>query len=111
MINQVNSGEVIMYTNSTGSTITAGTVIAIGKICGIAINDIANLATGAVSLKGCYTLTKKTATDVIPQGTVLVYDSGVEAASAASTLDAVIVGHAAAASSSASTTVDAILGL
>jgi predicted RecA/RadA family phage recombinase len=100
-----------MYPNSTGSTITAGSVIAIGKICGIAINDIPNLTSGAVSLKGCYRLTKKTGTDVIAQGTVLVYDAGVEAATAASTLDAVIVGRAAAASSSASTTVDAILGL
>lgn len=111
MINQVNSGEVIMYTNGTGSTITAGTVIAIGKICGIAINDIANGSAGAVSLKGCYTLTKKTAGDDISQGTVLKYNSGVEAASAGSTLDTVIVGRAAADAGTAATTVDVILGL
>lgn len=111
MINQIDSGVVVSYTNATGSDIAAGAVVVMGKMCGIAIVDIANGATGNVSIKGKYKLTKKTATDVIAQGTVLVYDAGVEAASAASTLDAVIVGHAGAASSSASTTVDAILGL
>lgn len=111
MINQVNSGEVVMYSNS-GSAISAGDIVVMGKICGIAINDIpATTGVGAVAIKGCFRLTKKTASDVIAQGTVLVYDSGVEAASAASTLDAVIVGHAAAAAGTASTTVDAILGL
>lgn len=111
MKNQVNRGEVLMYANSIGSTITAGSLVVMGKICGVAINDIPNLTSGAVSIKGCFTLDKKTAGDVITQGTVLVYDSGVEAASAGTTLTAVVVGHAAAASSSAVTTVDVILGL
>jgi predicted RecA/RadA family phage recombinase len=111
MKNQVNSGEVVVYTNATGSDIVAGQVVVMGKMCGIAVNDIANTESGAVSLKGTYTLTKKTASDVIGQGDVLVYDAGVEGASAASTLDAVIVGHAAAASSAGATVVNAILGM
>ena len=111
MINQVSSGAVVNYTNATGSDIAAGALVTMGKICGIAIVDIANEASGAVSLEGVFTLTKKTATDVIAQGTVLINNSGVVAASAGTTLDAVIVGRAAAASSSAVTTVDVKLGL
>jgi len=111
MKNQIDSGVVVSYTNGTGNDIAAGALVIMGKMAGVAVNDIANGATGAVSVKGKYQLTKKTATDVITQGTVLVYDSGVEAASAGTTLTAVVVGHAAAASSSAVATVDVILGL
>lgn len=111
MINQVNSGEVVMYSNS-GSAISAGDIVVMGKVCGIAINDIAaTTGVGAVAIKGCFRLTKKTAGDNIAQGTVLKYNSGVEAVSAAATLDAVIVGRAAAAAGTAATTVDVILGL
>ena len=111
MINQVNSGEVVMYTNATGSDISSGAIVVMGKVCGIAINDIANGTSGAVAIKGCFRLTKKTAGDNIAQGTVLKYNSGVEAASAGATLDTVIVGRAAAAAGTAATTVDVILGL
>ena len=109
--NQINEGTIVSYTNATGSDIAANAVVVMGKMVGIALNDIANGASGAVAVKGSFQVSKKTATDVIAQGTVLVYDSGVEAASAGTTLDGVVVGHAAAASSSAVTTVDVILGL
>lgn len=111
MLNQVHSGAVVNYTNATGSDIAAGALVTMGKICGIAINDIANGASGAVSLEGVFRLTKKTAADAIALGTILINNSGVTAASAGTTLDAVIVGRAAATSISGATTVDVKLGL
>ena len=64
MKNQIDSGVVVSYTNGTGNDIAAGALVIMGKMAGVAVNDIANGATGAVSVKGKYQLTKKTATDV-----------------------------------------------
>ena len=111
MINQIDSGATIVYANASGSTISAGDIVVFGKMIGIAVADILNGAEGVLSVDGKYQLTKKTATDELAQGTVLVYDSGVKAATAASTLDAVIVGRVAGASANGDTTVDTILGL
>ncbi len=98
MNNAISKGNVIEYTNSTGSKINSGAVVAIGKFCGVAVTDIANGATGAVAVEGIFKVTKKTKTDVINLGDHLVYSSGVKVASAASTLDAVTVGYAVKAS-------------
>ena len=112
MKNQVDSGSVVSYSNATGSTILAGAVVVMGKMAGIAINDIPNNTVGMVSIAGRYTLTKKTATDVIAQGAVIIDNSGIVVASAGTDLvNVVLVGRAAAASSSAVATVDVKLGL
>jgi len=111
MINQIDSGATIEYTNGTGSTISGGALVVIGKMVGVAVVDIIDGATGILVIKGKFNLTKKTAGDDITQGAVLVYDSGVEMASAGSTLDAIIVGRAAKAAGTAATTVDVTLGL
>ena len=112
MKNQVDSGSVVSYTNATGSAISAGDVVIMGKMAGIAINDIANGATGMVSIAGRYTVTKKAATDVVAQGAILIDNSGIVVASAGTNLvNVCVVGRAAAASSSGVATVDVKLGL
>lgn len=111
MKNQIDSGTVINYANASGSTISGGDVVVIGKMVGIAVVDIADGENGAVALKGKYTLDKKTTGDDITAGAVLKYDSGVEMVSAGATFDTVIVGRAAQAAGTAATTVEVILGL
>ena len=112
MKNQIDAGLTVNYTNATGADIKAGAVVPMGLLCGIAIVDIDNGASGEVSLSGTYRLAKKTATDAILQGDILVADSGPKKISAGTTIvDAVVIGRAMAASNSATTTVDVKLGL
>lgn len=112
MKNQLNSGAVVKYTNATGTDISAGDVVLMGRIAGVAIVDITNGGVGNVALKGVYRLAKKTATDVIAQGALLRDDTGIVVASAAADIFAItVVGRAVAASNSATATVDVALGL
>lgn len=110
MVNIINDGNVIQFTNSTGSKISSGAVVVIGKFCGVAMTDIENGATGSVSVKGQFILPKKTKTDVIAVGDQLVYDSGIKVISAATTLPIVRVGYATKASTATEETVNVLLG-
>lgn len=56
----VQDGDVLDYTNTSGSTITSGTPVVMGNIIGVALADIANNATGAVAIDGVFTLPKVT---------------------------------------------------
>lgn len=69
----VQPGKVIDYTNGTGSTITANSVVVIGALIGIAIDDIANGAVGPVQIDGVFTLPKVSGA-VIAQGETLTWD-------------------------------------
>jgi predicted RecA/RadA family phage recombinase len=112
MNNTVCDGNIIEYTNSTGSKINSGAVVVMGKFCGVAVADIPNGATGAVAVEGVFDLPKKTTTDTMAVGDALSYNSGVVkvAGSTGITIGKdVIVGYAVQASSSASTTVRAKL--
>lgn len=71
--NFVQPGDVIDWTNGTGGTKTAGSVIAIGQMLGVALVDIANGATGSVAIRGVFTVPKVSAA-VIAAGESLVYD-------------------------------------
>ena len=102
MNNTVCDGNIIEYTNSTGSKINSGAVVVMGKFCGVA----------AVAVEGVFDLPKKTTTDTMAVGDALSYNSGVVkvAGSTGITIGKdVIVGYAVQASSSASTTVRAKL--
>ena len=108
MNNVVNDGNVIEYTNGTGSKINSGAVVVIGKFCGVAVADIENGATGAVAIEGVFDLPKKTTTDTMAVGDAIKNDSGLVkvAGSAGLTIGKdVIVGYAVQASSSATETV------
>lgn len=71
--NYVQDGNVIPYTNGTGSTITRGSVVRVGQILGIALDNIANGAVGQVQIKGVFTVPKVSAA-VIAAGESLVWD-------------------------------------
>lgn len=70
---QVNTGSVLRWTNGTGSAVTAGTVVVVGTILGIALVNIANTAAGAVAITGRHTVPKVSAA-VIAQGEDLTWD-------------------------------------
>lgn len=71
--NFVQPGNVIDYTNGTGSTITSDSVVKVGNMLGVALVDIANGATGAVSCCGVFTVPKVSGA-VIAQGESLTWD-------------------------------------
>lgn len=58
--NYIECGDVFQYTNATGATITAGTVVKIGSVVGVALVDIADGATGSVMTEGVFSLPKAT---------------------------------------------------
>lgn len=70
--NFVQPGEVIDFTNA-GTAITAGSVVAIGQMLGVALVDIANGATGSVQIKGVFEVPKVSGA-VIAAGESLVWD-------------------------------------
>ena len=69
----VMSGEVIDYV--AGSNITSGQVLVIGVRVGVALAAIASGSTGAVRVKGIFTLAKLS-TDVVAAGDLLYWDAG-----------------------------------
>lgn len=74
--NYVQDGAVIAYT--AGADKTAGQVIVIGKIIGVALGDIANGATGSVAIRGVFTVPKVSGA-VIAQGENLTWDASAAA--------------------------------
>jgi len=72
--NYQQPGEVLDYPNSSGSTITSGTVLVVGNILGVALADIADGATGSVGISGVYTCPKVSGA-VIAQGESLTWDA------------------------------------
>lgn len=112
MAKRIKDGIEITWKNGTSANVTAGTVVVAGLMCGVAAEDIADGESGKIFISGVYEEDKKTATDPIAQGDVLVEDTGIKKISAGTTLvDAVVVGRAAEASNSATTTVKFKLGL
>lgn len=71
--NYVGEGDVIQWTNGTGSDVVSGQVVAVGNILGVALVYIASTATGSVAIKGTFTVPKVTAA-VVAQGESLVWD-------------------------------------
>jgi predicted RecA/RadA family phage recombinase len=71
--NYVTDGDSLQWTNSGGSTVAAGTVVAIGNILGVVQADIEASATGTVAIEGVYTVPKVSGA-VIAQGESLVWD-------------------------------------
>lgn len=58
--NHVQKGDVLDYTNGTGSTITSGSPVVVGKLVGVALVDIVDGETGSVTIKEVWTLPKLT---------------------------------------------------
>lgn len=71
-------GDVITWTNGTGSAVVSGQVVRVGNILGVALVDIASTASGSVALSGVFTVPKVSAA-VIAQGESLTWDASVAA--------------------------------
>jgi predicted RecA/RadA family phage recombinase len=71
-IKHVQAGVVIDYT--AGANIAAGAVVLIGTKIGVALNAIANGASGAVQVAEVFTIAKLS-TDVVAQGAALYWDN------------------------------------
>lgn len=69
--NQVSTGAVFNYT--AGSNITSGDVVVIGKLIGVALEDIASGSVGPVAIEGVFDLPKVDAA-VIAEGENVIYD-------------------------------------
>lgn len=71
--NYRGEGAVIQYSNSSGSTITSGSVVVVGQQIGVALVDIADGESGSVQMEGVFDLPKADAA-VIAQGEMIVWD-------------------------------------
>jgi predicted RecA/RadA family phage recombinase len=71
--NYVQPGKVLTWTNGTGSAVSSGDVVAMGNTLGVALEDIANNASGSVAIRGVYTVPKVSGA-VIAQGESLTWD-------------------------------------
>ena len=78
MKNFVQEGHRITYTNGGSTTISSGTVLAIGQFLAVACNDIAAGATGECATRGVYTCPKVSGA-VIAQGESLTWDESADA--------------------------------
>lgn len=91
MKNFIQPGEVMEVT--AGANIASGDVVAVGEMVGVAAHDIANGATGEVSLCGVYLLAK--AAGVWTQGQKLFWDKVAKAFVGVASADAdVVAGYA-----------------
>lgn len=75
MKNYVTDGEVIQWTNGTGSAVVSGQVVKVGGgTLGVAAVDIANGATGSVAIEGVFSGVPKVSAAVFAQGEKLGFD-------------------------------------
>lgn len=72
--NYQQAGEVITWTNSTGSAVAANAIVVIGHMVGIALEAIANGASGSVGVEGVYFGVPKVSAAVFTQGEKLILD-------------------------------------
>ena len=71
--NLVQNGATVNYTNG-GTAISSGDVVVVGQQVGVALEDIANGATGAVAMEGVFSVPKVSGAD-IGQGEAVIWDS------------------------------------
>ena len=70
-------GQVMDWTNGTGADVAVGDVISFGTLCGVALTDIASLATGSVAIDGVYEMPAVN-NAAFAQGDVLYFDTAAE---------------------------------
>lgn len=67
-------GTTIVYANASGSDISSGDVVVIGQQIGVALVDIADGASGAVSMSGVHNLPKVSGAE-IAAGESVIWDA------------------------------------
>jgi predicted RecA/RadA family phage recombinase len=72
--NYQQPGEVIQWTNATGSAVAANAIVVVGHMVGIALQSIANGASGSVGVEGVYSGVPKVSAAVFAQGEKLILD-------------------------------------
>ena len=112
MINQVNNGVTLAYTAS--ANISGGDLVSLGNgLVGIAVDDIANGATGVVVLQGRFTVPKGS-TAAIARGAALKLGTAgntVVAATAGTTVNNYLCARPVVSSTTAMTTVEIVIGV
>ncbi len=69
------SGDVIQWTNGTGSAVASGQVVRVGlHTLGVALVALANGATGSVAVEGVFSGVPKVSAAVFVQGEKLLFD-------------------------------------
>ena len=71
--NHVQAGDVMTWTNGTGSAVTSGSVVVVGDRIGVALVDIADGKSGEVATEEVYNLPKNTA--AMAQGKKCYWDA------------------------------------
>lgn len=66
-------GDVLTWTNGTGSAVASGQVVKVGQTLGVALVDIANGASGSVAISGVFVVPKSSAA-IIAQGDPVMWD-------------------------------------
>lgn len=72
--NYIMSGDVIDWTNGTGSAVASGAMVLVGARVAVALVDIANGATGTARVRGVFTVAKLSS-DTPAQGALLYWDN------------------------------------
>jgi predicted RecA/RadA family phage recombinase len=75
MNNYQQKGDHIAWVNGSGADVVAGQVVAIGHMIGIAVENIANGATGSVAVEGVFNNIPKVTAAVFVQGEKLIWDA------------------------------------
>lgn len=96
----------IDYKNATGKAIGVGDVVAVGKMCGVAITDIANGDIGAVKVTGCFSV-DAAAADTFAVGDTVYFDAAKKQASKTNTNP--VLGVAISAKTASAKSVDVAL--
>ena len=102
----IREGKTFTYSNSSGSTISAGTVVELPNMIGVALGDIANGATGEIAVCEIWELAKEAPLD-IAQGDQVYWDAANNRVDKTNTN--IPCGKAAAVAASAATTVQVLL--
>ena len=76
--NAVQPGKVLDYVNTTGAAVRSGDVVVAGALLGVALVDIADGATGSVSIDGVYVV-PKVAGAAVGQGVAVVFKANSKA--------------------------------
>lgn len=72
--NYESDGNVIQWTNGTGSAVASGQVVKVGNLIGVALVALANGETGSVAVEGVFSGVPKVSGAVFAQGEKLIFD-------------------------------------
>lgn len=72
--NYESDGNVIQWTNGTGSAVASGQVVKVGNLIGVALVALAIGETGSVAIEGVFSGVPKVSGAVFAQGEKLVFD-------------------------------------